>query len=192
MPSPENEGMTAEAVARRRAKREAAWAREARDPAAMARRLDAAERTDESDYQRQKERLGVPAVRDPKSVYWGPRLLLQALEAQAATLDAAARQAAACGSIDPAFGSDGTLNVRYVALAGAGPGCVPMVQQRTDLVDPRRPHTEVQLLWVNFIDRGCGEHSSRPDAAVAENTCSRFNATLARLDWPALLKALGW
>ncbi|MFN0185141.1 MAG: hypothetical protein ACKVQR_15110, partial [Aquabacterium sp.] len=119
--------MTPEAVAQRRAKREAAWARETRDPAAMARRLDAAHRTDEADLQRQQERLAVPAVRDPKSTYWGPRLLLEVLEAQAATLDAAARQAPACGRVDPAFGTDGTLNVRFVPLAGAGADCVPMV-----------------------------------------------------------------
>ena len=63
---------------------------------------------------------------------------------------------------------------------------------RPDLVDRRRPHTEAQLLWVNFIDRGCGDHTNRPEASAVDNDCARFNATLNRLDWPTLFKALGW
>ncbi|HRD99375.1 MAG TPA: hypothetical protein PLA97_23575, partial [Rubrivivax sp.] len=89
--------MTPEAVAARRAKREAAWQKETRDPAAMVKRLDAAARSDDMDAQRQRDFRSVPATQDPRSIYWAPRLALQALERQAGALDATGRLAPACG-----------------------------------------------------------------------------------------------
>jgi len=38
-----------------------------------------------------------PSVRDPKSVYWGPRLALEAIEQRLASLDDAGRRGGACG-----------------------------------------------------------------------------------------------
>lgn len=184
--------MTPEAVAQRRAKREAAWARETRDPLAMSKRLDAAHRTDEWDYQRQRERLGGPAKRDPLSTYWAPRLLLESLQAHAATLDASARQAPACARLDGTYGSSSSFSVRYVALATAGPDCVPMVQMRNDLFDAKRPHTEVQVLTVFFRERACGEGWNNPAYYRADHSCARFIPTLKATNWPALFKALGW
>ena len=64
--------MTPEAKAERRAKRAERWKTQFRNPATLASELDAADRSDEADYQRQKERLTPPAVRDPKSVYGAP------------------------------------------------------------------------------------------------------------------------
>ena len=85
--------MTPQAKAERRAKRAERWKTQFRNPATLASELDAADKSDESDYQRQKERMTPPSVRDPKSVYWGPRLALEAIEQRLASLDDAGRKA---------------------------------------------------------------------------------------------------
>jgi len=95
--------MTPQAIAARRAKREERWKTESRDPAALAQRLDAAARTDEADTARQRPQMTEPAARDPRSAWWGPRLALATTEATLAGLDSAARNAPACGRVDPAF-----------------------------------------------------------------------------------------
>ena len=58
--------MTPQAKAERRAKRAERWKTQFRNPATLASELDAADKSDEADYQRQKERLTPPAVRDPR------------------------------------------------------------------------------------------------------------------------------
>lgn len=184
--------MTPEAVIQRRAKRQAAWARETRDPVAMSKRLDAAHRTDEWDYQRQRERLGVPSLRDPKSTYWAPRMLLESLQAHAASLDPAARKAPACARLDSTYGTSSAFSVRYEALATADSNCVPMVKVRDGLVDPKRPHTDVQVLSVFFRENLCGEGWSDPAYYRADHACARFNSTLKDVNWPALFKAIDW
>ena len=179
--------MTPEAVAARRVKREAAWARETRDPAAMTRRLDAAERTDESDHARQKARLAGSEQPDPRDVRWGPRLALQAMETQLAALDAAGRAAPACAWRDTQFPR--LLDVRWAARGpGEPPDCRPMVALRDDLIGPGRPE-EVRLLTAWLRDAQCGRSWGQ---APADSLCGRLGATLRELDWPALRRALGW
>lgn len=181
--------MTPEAVAARRARREARWRTETRDPAALARRLDAAHRTDESDYARQKERMTAPATRDPKTVWWGPRLALEAVQAQLARLDASGQRAAACARVDSSFASG--LDVRYEAAASAPPDCVPMVQVRPDLIDPQRPSSEVQLLTVWSRESLCGlplTSGPPPRPGLCENAVP----LLRDIDWAALRRNLGW
>lgn len=179
--------MTPEAVAARRARREAAWARETRDPAAMTRRLDAAERTDQSDHERQKTRLAGSEQPDPRDVRWGPRLALQAMEDQLAALDAAGRTAPACAWRDTAFPR--LLDVRWAARGPSEPPeCRPMVALRDDLIGPGRPE-EVRLLTAWVRDARCGRTWEQPPA---DNVCGRIVATLRELDWAALRRALGW
>ncbi len=179
--------MTPEAAAARRTRREAAWARETKDPAAMARRLDAAERTDLSDYERQKARLTPPPVPDPKSPHWSARLALQALEQKLASLDAAGRQAPACGALDPAF--EPGLNVRWHAVGTDAPAdCQPMVRLRANLLTPGRPE-EVRVLAAWLRDAPCGKAWDRPPQ---DHVCSRITTTLRDLDWPAVRRSLGW
>ena len=86
--------MTPQAKAERRAKRAERWKTQFRKPATLASELDAADKSDEADYQRQKERLTPPAARDPKSVYMGSAPALEALEKRLASLDDAGRGAA--------------------------------------------------------------------------------------------------
>ncbi len=179
--------MTPEAIAQRRAKREASWARETRDPAAMAKRLDAAHKTDEWDYQRQKERLGGGA-KDPNSTYWAPRLALENVEAQRAALTD--RNTAACGRIDPAFGNQTSFNVRFEATGAAG--CVPMVQARKDQLDAKRPPGDVQLFIIHFRERLCGEWWGSAKPRYGGDPCARYVPTLRELDWGALRRGLGW
>lgn len=61
--------MTPQAIAERRARREERFRKDRprADAETMAREIDAAARSDEFDYQRQKERLAVPPTRDPRS-----------------------------------------------------------------------------------------------------------------------------
>ncbi len=181
--------MTPQAIAARRAKREERWKTETRDPVALARRLDAAERTDESDYRRQKERMSAPATRDPKSVWWAPRLALEAAQSRLASLDAAGQRAAACGRVDPAFLALDA--VRFEPLAGAAADCVPMVQVRRDLIDPKRPTSEVQLLTVWSRESLCGLPltSGRPPQS---GLCEQAVPLLREIDWSAMRKAMGW
>jgi hypothetical protein len=182
--------MTPQAVAERRAKREGIWSKETRDPAALERRLDAAHRTDEYAYQRQSQYFSLAAPRSPSSTLWRPRLALEAAQARLAALDAAGRQQPACGRMEPGF--DSLSGVRF-EVAGTMPDCVPMVQPRPDLIDPRRPVTEVQVLTVWFRESGslCGEYfGARP--LVRDGACGSFVPFLRDLDWAAARTAIGW
>ena len=173
--------MTPAAVAERRARREARWKTETRDPAALALRLDAAERTDDYDYLRQKEQLSSPALRQP-------RMALEALQQRLAALDAAGRQAAACARLDAAFSAP--ANVRFEPL-GSTPDCVPMVEVRRDLVDPRRPASEVQVMSVWFREGLCGIGLAA-EAARRSERCELAVPLLRELDWGAMRRSVGW
>lgn len=183
--------MTPEAITARRAKREAHWQKETRDPTALAKRLDAAARTDEVDTQRQRERMSAPAKQDPRSVYWGPRLALQALEQQLAKLDAAGRQAGACGWRDTAFhpGQD----VRWaVSGTGAPANCLPMVQIRSDLLAGAGKPDEVRVFMAWMSEDHCGlawEGETRPRTSLR---CAHHLPLLRGIDWAALRKSWGW
>lgn len=177
------------AIAARRAKRAERWKAETRDPMALAQRLDAAERTDESDYARQKERMSAPAQRDPKSVWWGPRLALEAVQARLAALDPAGRAAPACGRVDAAYSSGN--EVRFEPAAGAPPECVPMVQVRPDLLDTKRPTSEVQFFTVWSRENLCGVPFATGQPPQ-RGTCENVVPLLREIDWAAVRRALGW
>lgn len=183
--------MTPEAVAARRAKREAHWQKETRDPAALAKRLDAAARTDEADTQRQRERLSAPATPDPRSVYWGPRLALQALEQQLAKLDEAGRQAGACGWRDTAFhpGQD----VRWaIGGSSAPPNCLPMVQIRADLLAGAGRTDEVRIFIAWMGEEHCGLAWNGDTGPRGSSRCAHHLPLLRGIDWVALRKSWGW
>jgi hypothetical protein len=184
-----NAMMAPEAVAERRAKRDAAWQRETPDPVQRARRLDAAHRSDESYHERETRHFTPPATRDATSVYWRPRLALEAAEQALARLDAAGRAAPACARREPGF--SGTLGVRYERVDAGLPDCLPMMQVRRDLLDTRRPRQEVQLLTVWFRSNRCGEHWSGTPLPVA-GRCSFAVPLLREMDWAAARQALGW
>lgn len=183
--------MTPEAIVARRAKREARWKTETRDPAALARRLDAAERTDEVDTERQRERMTPPEQRDPKSVYWGPRLALQTLEQQLASLDAGTAQAAACGWRDTRFhpGQD----VRWAAAGPTAPaGCLPMVQIRTDLLAGPGAADDPRLFTAWLGEEHCGQFWHADIARLGSMRCQHHLPLLRGLDWAALRRSWGW
>jgi len=180
--------MTPEAKADRRAKRAERWKTQFRNPATLASELDAADKSDEADYQRQKERLTPPAVRDSKSVYWGPRLALEAVEQRLASLDAAGRKGGACGRLDPAFSPEN--GARFEPAASGGPGCVPIVRIRRDLVDLKRPN-EVHLLTLFLPESPCGEQWA--GKAVPQSDRCDFAVPLMReLDWTAMRAVMDW
>ena len=180
--------MTPQAKAERRAKRADRWKTQFRNPTTLAGELDAADKSDESDYQRQKAQFSAPADRDPKGVYWGPRLALEALEKRLASLDRAGRQAGACGRMDPAFAVHN--GVRFEPAGSGGAGCVPMVRIRRGLVDPKRP-AEVQLLTIWIPESPCGElWVGKP--SLQSNRCDQVVPLFRELDWPALRTVLGW
>lgn len=181
--------MTPQAVDARRAKREERWKTETRDPVALAKRLDAAHRTDEWDYARQKERMSEPATRDPKSVWWSPRLALEAAQSRLDSLDAAGQRAAACGRVDAAFLAHDA--VRFEPLAGASADCVPMVQVRRDLIDPKRPTSDVQLLTVWSRESLCGVPLASGEPPQRGN-CVQVGPLLRDIDWAAVRRAIGW
>jgi hypothetical protein len=181
--------MTPQAIAARRAKREERWKTETRDPVALAKRLDAADRTDESDYGRQKERLSAPASRDPKSVWWGLRLALEAAQGRLAALDAAGQRVAACGRVDASFSPE--YAVRYEPAAGASADCVPMVQVRPDLIDPKRPTSEVQLLTVWSRESLCGVPLTGGHPPQ-RGTCEDAVPLLREIGWDAVRRSIGW
>ena len=156
---------------------------ETRDPAALARRLDAAERTDEVDAERQRERMTPPELRDPKSVYWGPRLALQSLEQQLATLDAGTAQAAACGWRDSTFhpGQD----VRWAAAGPAAPaGCLPMVQIRADLLASPGAADEPRLFTAWLGEEHCGQFWHADIARLGSIRCQHHLPLLRGLHPP--------
>ncbi len=180
--------MTPQAKAERRAKRADRWKTQFRNPTTLTGELDAADKSDESDYQRQKERFTAPAVRDPQSVSWGPRLALEALEKRLASLDAAGRQAGACGRMDPAFAVHN--GVRFEPATSGGAGCVPMVRIRRGLVDLKRP-AEIQLFTVWIVERPCGELWVGKPSLQSDN-CDQVVPLFRQLDWAALRTVLGW
>jgi hypothetical protein len=180
--------MTPAAKAERRARRADRWKTQFRNPTTLEGELAAADKSDESDYQTQKARLSPPATRDPKSVYWAPRLALEAIEQRLASLDDAGRKGGACGRVDPAFSAD--YGVRFEPVGSAGASCVPMVRIREDLVDPRRPG-EVQLLTIWMSESPCGEQwAGKP--SLQSNRCDVAVPLLREIDWPAMRAAMGW
>ena len=180
--------MTPQAKAERRARRADRWKAQFRNPGTLESELDAADKSDESDYQPQKARLSPPATRDPKSVYWGPRLALEAIEKRLASLDATGRKGGACGRVDQAFSAEN--GVRFEPVGSGGAGCVPMVRIRQDLVDPTRP-SEVQLLTIWMSESPCGEQwVGKP--SLQSNRCDVAVPLLREMDWGAMRAAMGW
>ena len=188
----------AELRAAGRARRAEVWARETKDPAAMERRLDAADRSDESGYVRDRARLvppaeGSAAARDPRNPIVAPRLALQQLQERLASLDAAGRAAPACGRKDTAFPTH--LQVRFEPMVeGQAPrGCVPMARVRTDLFDARRASTAVQVLTVWTRGSNCfvAWNSPSTPGAFAE-PCPSKVSLVKEMDWAAVRRAIGW
>jgi hypothetical protein len=176
-------------VSERRAKRAAAWQRETRDPAELAKRLDAAHRTDLADVERTRSDFAIPAQRDPRHRYWGPKLALDAANQLAAALGMRGRVLPACGRMEPGFSSsDG---VRFLVL-GSAPDCVPMVQVRSDLLDSAQPLETVQLLIVHFRDSSCGEIIGGAQPLPSSGRCAYAVPLLRDMDWAMVRRALGW
>jgi hypothetical protein len=180
--------MTPQAKAERRAKRAERWKTQFRNPATLASELDAADKSDEADYQRQKERLTPPAMRDPKSVYWGYRLALEALETRLASLDEAGRRGGACGRMDPVFSPQN--GARFEPAAAGSTGCGPIVRIRRDLVDLKRPNA-VQLLTLFLPDEPCGEQWAGK-AMLQSDRCDVAVPLMRELDWTAMRAVMGW
>jgi hypothetical protein len=180
--------MTPQAKAERRAKRAERWKTQFRNPATLASELDAADKSDESDYQRQKERMTPPSVRDPKSVYWGPRLALEAIEQRLASLDDAGQRGGACGRMDQAFSPQN--GSRFELAASGNAGCVPIVRVRRNLVDLKRPN-EIQLLTLWLPDDPCGEQWAGK-AVPQSNRCDFAVPLMRELDWTAMRAVMGW
>jgi hypothetical protein len=181
--------MAPDRVAERRARREQAWQRETPDPVALAQRLDAAHRTDLSHLERTRRDFAIPPRPDPGHRYWAPKLALDAARELAASLTPAGRAQPACGHVDPGYlGSHG---VRFV-VAGTAPGCVPMVRVRRDLLDPKRPLEEVQLLAVFFAGSRCGELLGGTRPLPVGGRCGYGVPLLREMGWGLARKALGW
>jgi hypothetical protein len=192
--------MTPEARAARRARREEVWKKETKDPVALAKRLDAADRTDESDYQRQKADKTPPpatsaAARDPRHWYWGTRLALTQLETVLDSLDAAGRRAPACARLDTSFAPHAQMRYAIVEDGQAARGCVPMARVRKDLIDATRPTSEVQVLTVWFRESRCGaQWNPRPPETLRgrDDLCAGALPLLREMDWTAVRRALDW
>ncbi|MCU0618095.1 MAG: hypothetical protein MUD17_13560 [Gemmatimonadaceae bacterium] len=178
-----------DAVAERRAKREAIWRTETPDPAVLTQRLDAAHRTDMASVEETRRQFTIPTTPDPLHRYWGPKLALDAARALADSLGLEGRTRPACGWTRG--DTDRSDAVRY-AVVGARDGCVPMMRVRADLIDPTRPLTEVQLLMVFFRGSNCGEMLAGVTAYVAGGRCGYGVPLLRELNWAALRSALGW
>jgi hypothetical protein len=181
--------MAADKVAERRARREAIWGRETRDPAALARRLDASHASDIAEAERLRRDAELPAQPDPRHRSWGPRLALEAAKGLAASLDAAGRQQPACAYKEP-----GTLSLAAPRFAAAGsrPDCVPMVQVRDDVLDATRPLEEVQVLTVSFVGSRCGEVIGGLRPLPTAGRCGHGVPLLREMDWAAVRRAMGW
>ncbi|MFO0297306.1 MAG: hypothetical protein ACK537_06890 [Pseudomonadota bacterium] len=181
--------MTPARVAERRAARELAWQRETRDPVLLAQRLDAAHRTDLTALERTRKDFAIPAQPDPRHRYWAPKLALDAARTLAASLTPDGRAQPACGLVEP--GHLGAYGVRFV-VAGTAPNCVPMVQVRSDLLDPRRPLEEVQLLAVFFRGSLCGELLAGSPPPSSAGRCGNGVPLLREMDWSLVRRTLGW
>jgi hypothetical protein len=81
--------------------------------------------------------------------------------------------------------------VRFV-VAGTAPNCVPMVQVRSDLPDPRRPLEEVQSLVVFFGGSLCGELMAGSAPLSSAGRCGYGVPLLREMDWPLVRRTLGW
>lgn len=176
-------------VAARRAARVEAWQRETRDPAVLAQRLDAAHRSDIAGVEQTRRDFAIPAQPDPRHRYWGPRLALDTAQKLNAALGAAGRSQPACGRVEPGFSA--SYAVRY-EVAGSAANCVPMVQVRADLLDPKRRLDEVQLLAVYFSGSDCGEVIGDARPLPSAGRCHYGVPLLREMDWAAARKALGW
>lgn len=180
--------MTPDAKAERRARRAERWKTQYRNPNVLAQELDAADRSDEASYQTEKARFSPPATRDPRSVYWGPRMALEAVQHRLTSLDAAGRNGGACGRTDSAF--DSGNEVRYEPVGSGRTDCIPMVRIRQDLVDPKRP-AEAQLLTVWLVDDPCGEQwIGKP--SLQSDRCAVAVPLLRELDWAGVRGVFGW
>jgi hypothetical protein len=182
-------GMAPDKVAERRAKREQVWQRETRDPAQLAQRLDAAHRSDLSDLERTRRDFSIPAQPDPRHRFWGPKLALDAAQKLNAALGATGRNQPACGRTEPGFASYHAVRFE---VAGSVPNCVPMVQVRADLLDPKRPLEDVQLLIVMFRGSKCGEVIGGARPLPTAGRCGYGVPLLREMDWAVARKALGW
>ncbi|MFY7973846.1 MAG: hypothetical protein ACOVOT_05435 [Rubrivivax sp.] len=182
--------MAADKVAERRARREAIWARETRDPALLARRLDAAHAGDIAEAERLRRDSELPATPDPRHRTWGPKLALDAAQRLATSLDAAGRAPPACARKEPGFLSN--VAARFAPVTGSGADCVPMVQVRDDVLDPTRPLDEVQVLTVSFVGSRCGEVIGGVRPLPAAGRCGRSVPLLREMDWSAARRAMGW
>lgn len=181
--------MTPEKVAERRAKRAAAWQRETRDASAMTQRLDAAHRTDLADVERTRASFTIPKDPDPRHAYWGLKLALNAAEQLAASLGTPGRRQPACARVEPGFLSGN--GVRFV-VAGSTADCVPMMQVRADLLDPKTSVTDVQLMTVHFRDSKCGEVIGGARPMPNDTKCAYGVPLLREMDWSAARRAMGW
>jgi hypothetical protein len=181
--------MTPEKVAERRAKRAAAWQRETRDAAALTQRLDAAHRTDLVDVERTRASFTIPSTPDPRHAYWGLKLALNAAEQLAAALGLPGRVFPACARVEPGFVSGN--GVRFL-VAGSTPDCVPMMQVRADLLDPKTPVTDVQLITVHFRGSLCGEVIGGARPMPSDGKCAYAVPLLREMDWLAVRRAVGW
>jgi hypothetical protein len=85
----------------------------------------------------------------------------------------------------------GAYGVRFV-VAGTAPNCVPMVQVRSDLLDPRRPLEEVQLLAVFFRGSLCGELLAGSPPPSSAGRCGYGVPLLREMDWSLVRRTLGW
>ena len=164
--------MTPEAKAARRARREEVWKKETKDPLAMAARLDAADRTDESDYQRQKADKTPPpdtsaAARDPRNWYWGTRLALTQLEATLSSLDTRS----AAGRPPARASTRRSRRTRRCATpswwrASLLVAACPWRRCARTSSTRARPTSEVQLLTVWFRESQCGATWNQPPPAT--------------------------
>lgn len=185
---------TPEKLAESRARRDKSWARQFPDPEKRAKRIREEERIERAKADETIWRNTLPAQPDPKHPMWQPRLGIQAAQHLLASLDAQGRRLPACGRIEPALPE--TLNVRYevVGSPAAGANCSPLVKTR-DLIDPKRPAGEIQLVVVSFRGSRCGEYwAGRALAPMTErgDRCGYSVPLLREMDWGAFRRAIGW
>ncbi|MDX2183467.1 MAG: hypothetical protein SFW08_05720 [Gemmatimonadaceae bacterium] len=176
-------------VEARRAKREAVWKRETPNAQVLAKRLADAHRSDLAEVERVRRDVAPLAVPNPRHRTSGPQLALATLRRLAASLDAAGRAQPACARKDPEFISSAA--VRFEPL-GSTPDCVPMVKVRDDLLDPKRPMSDVQLMTVPFSAARCGEMLGGVRPYVEGGRCGYAVPLLREMDWGLLRQALGW
>jgi hypothetical protein len=185
---------TPEKRAESRARRDKRWARDFPDPEKRAKRILEEERIERARDDETVWRHTLPAQPDPRHPMWQPRLGIQAAQQLRASLDAQGRRQPACGRIAPNLPQ--TLNVRYevVGSPAAGTQCSPLVMVR-DLVDPKRPAGEIQMVFVYFRGSRCGElWAGRVLAPMTERgeRCSYGVPLLREMDWGAFRRAIGW